>query len=252
MLTVGEIYRFIDQKAPFATQEDYDNSGLLLGHPDQQVHHILVALDCAMGVAQEAEAIGADLIVTHHPLMFASRKNLREDDGEGAILCRLIRGHKALIAAHTCLDRAPGGMNDVLAETIGLAHITGEDFLRVGDLPHPMTVEDCTRWLQDHLKTVVRPMGRSTNMVHRVGLCSGAGSEMWQQAKAMGADAFVSGEIHHHHALTACQQGVTCFECGHAATETVGIFALADALQKHADAVQWNVRVTKSLLNAYD
>jgi GTP cyclohydrolase I len=252
MLTVQDVYDFINEVAPFATQEDYDNSGLLVGHPVQEVHHIHFALDCTMAVAQEAENLDADLIVTHHPLMFSARKNLREDDGEGAILCRMIRNHQSLIAAHTCLDRAPGGMNDVLANAVGLTDVTGEDFLRVGNLPRTMTVTECAAWLSEHLHTVVRPMGNGNKTVHRMGLCSGAGSELWQDAWQNGADAFLSGEIHHHHALAACQHGVTCFECGHAATETIGIFALADALQKHADAVQWNVRVTKSLLDVYD
>ena len=249
MLTVRQVLEYINVRAPFDTQEDFDNSGLLLGNPETPVRHILVALDCTEAVAAEAERVDADLIVTHHPLMFSPRKRLCEDDAEAALLCRLIRGKRALIAAHTNLDQAQDGMNDVLASIIGLTDVTGDGFLRVGFLPKPMKAEAFAAQLAERLQTVVRTMGGGT--VRRVGLCSGAGSEFWQAAKALGADAFVSGEIRHHHALASCAAGVTCFECGHHATEEPGIFALADALQNWPDAVQWKVHVTKSQVNAY-
>ena len=92
---------------------------------------------------QEAERLGASLIVTHHPLMFHARKRMTEEDAEGRLLCRLIRGHRALLAAHTNLDRAAGGINDVLAEVCGLRDTVGEEFLRVGNLPAPWRRGSC-------------------------------------------------------------------------------------------------------------
>lgn len=251
MLTVQNVYDFINTLAPFDTQADFDNSGLLLGDPAAEVRHIHVALDCTEAVAREAEALGADLIVTHHPLLFSPRKNLREDDPEARLMCRLIRQQQALIAAHTCLDQAPGGMGDVLAAAIGLQDVTGEGYVRVGRLPAPMEAAALAKELARRLHTVVRPMGPADRVIRRVGLCTGAGGEFWAQAAAMGADAFVSGEIRHHHALAANAAGVVCFECGHHATEEPGIFALADALQNWPDAVQWRVRITKSRAGAY-
>ena len=251
MLTVQNVYDFINARAPFDTQEAFDNSGLILGDPAMAVRHILVALDCTEAVAREAEALGAELIVTHHPLLFSPRKILREDDPEARLLCRLIRSRQALIAAHTCLDQAPGGTNDALAAAIGLKDVAGEGYIRVGRLSAPMTAAALAEALSCRLHTVVRPMGPSDRLIQRVGLCTGAGSEFWPQAAAMGAEAFVSGEIRHHHALAACTAGLVCFECGHHATEEPGIFALADALQNWPDAVQWKVRVTKSRAGAY-
>lgn len=251
MLTVQDVYDFINERAPFDTQADFDNSGLLVGSPAAAVHHIHVAMDCTEAVAQEAAALGADLIVTHHPVMFSPRKTLREDDPEARLLCRLIRGGQALIAAHTSLDQAPGGINDVLAAAIGLEDVTGEGFLRVGNLPAAMTPDALAQHLAQRLHTVVRPMGPAGRSIRRVGVCSGAGSDCWAQAAEMGAVGFVSGEIRHHHALAASEARMVCFECGHHATEEPGIFALADALQNWPDAVQWKVRVTKSRLGAY-
>ena len=100
MLTVADVYAYVNGRAPFDTQMDFDNAGLLTGAMDQPVTGIHVALDCTEGVIQEAERLGANLIVTHHPLMFHARKRMTEEDVEGRLLCRLIRGHMALLAAH--------------------------------------------------------------------------------------------------------------------------------------------------------
>ena len=94
-------------------------------------------------------------------------------------------------------------------------------------------------------------MGHEDALIRRVGLCSGSGSEFWQEAAAMGAQAFLTGEAKHHHALEAAQAGVIILEAGHFATEVPGIFALADALQIWPDAVQYGVCVSKSEAPAY-
>lgn len=251
MLTVGDVKAFIDERAPFATQADFDNSGLLIGSPDTPVRGIHVALDVTERVLDEAESAGANVLVTHHPLMFHPRSRLTEDDGEARLICRLIRGRMALISAHTCLDQAPGGINDVLAGLCGLKGVTGEGYLRVGDLSEPVCGGALARRLEQTLHTVIRVMGDDSLNVRRLGVSSGAGSDGWQEARAMGADAFLSGEIRHHHALAAAQAGMLCLEAGHFATEEPGIFALADALQNHLDALQYSVCVSKSRVGAY-
>ena len=250
-MKVIDVYRRLDQIAPFDTQEAFDNSGLLTGHPDWEVTGALLTLDCTPAAVREAVEHGANLIISHHPLMFSPRKTLREDDPEAALLSALIRSRIALIACHTCLDKAPGGINDVLADRAGLEQVEGEGFLRVGNLPETMTAEAYGALLSERLHTVTRIMGDPRQQVTRVGLCSGAGSDEWEEAKALGADAFISGEIKHHHALAAAQQGVVCFECGHHATEEPGILALSAALQMGPNGVQWNLPVIKSTKKAY-
>jgi len=251
MLKVQDIYDFINERAPFDTQLDFDNCGLLLGDPQAEVRGVHVALDCTEEVVDEAIAAGANVIVTHHPVIFSARKHLREDNADARLLCRIIRANIAVISAHTCLDRAIGGVNDVLAQAIGLENVQGEDFLRVGSLPAPLSAQAFADQLGERLHTTVRLMGDPTQPVSCIGLCSGSGSEYWADAQAMGANGFVSGEIRHHHALSAASAGVICFECGHHATEEPGIFALADALQMWENVVQYDVMVTKSQAGAY-
>lgn len=252
-MTVQEIYRIIDEIAPFDTQEGFDNSGLLVGSGAWEAHHVLFALDVTDRVLDEAEALGADLIVTHHPLMFHARKTLTEDDPEGRLLCRMIRSRIALISAHTNLDLAQGGTGDALAEALGLTHVVSDGYVRVGELPPTATVGDLIDLLPEALCTTVRAMGQFPREKHirRLGLVTGSGGEFWPIARKMGAEAFLTGEIRHHEALDMVASGMLALECGHFATEEPGIFALADALQNRLNAVQYSVCVSKSAAGAY-
>ena len=116
---VSDIYRILDEIAPFDTQMDFDNAGLLLGDPEAPVRCILTALDLTSGVAEEARRVGAQLLVTHHPVFFRPVKRLVETDPEARNVCALIRGNVAMIAAHTNFDMAEGGVNDALAAQLG-------------------------------------------------------------------------------------------------------------------------------------
>lgn len=251
MLTVQQVYDFINERAPFETQVAYDNSGLLVGDPHREVTGIHFALDVTNEVIDEAVANGANLIVTHHPMMFSPIKRLVETDHQARLLCRLIREGITLISAHTNLDQAPGGINDVLAQRIGLTDVVGEGFVRVGTLPTPMTAGELAAHISSALGDVVRVMGDASAVVEKVGMCSGSGADEWPAAAAMGAQAFLTGEAKHHIALEASNAGVVILEAGHHATEEPGIFALADALQKADIVVQYNVRVSTSRAKAY-
>lgn len=251
MLTVQQVLDFINERAPFDTQLPFDNSGLLVGHPDNEVSGIHFALDVTNHVIDEAIANGANLIVTHHPMMFSPIKRLTETNHEARLLCRLIRAGISLISAHTNLDQAVGGCNDVLAQTIGLTDIQGEGFIRVGSLPRPMAASELAAHIGEKLGDVIRVMGDSSAVITKVGMCSGAGADEWPAAAAMGAEAFLTGEVKHHIALEAADAGIVMLEAGHHATEAPGIFALAKALQNSDLGVQYNVRVSLSRAKAY-
>lgn len=251
MLTVQQILDFINERASFETQLAFDNSGLLVGDPQQEVTGVHFALDLTSKVIDEAIAHGANLIVTHHPVMFSAIKRLVETDYEARLLCRLIRANISLIAAHTNLDQAIGGCNDVLAKTIGLTDIVGEGFVRVGTLPSPLTAGELAASIGEALGDVVRVMGNPSAIIEKVGMCSGAGADEWPAAAAMGAQAFLTGEVKHHIALAAADAGMVMLEAGHHATEEPGIFALAEALQNSKLGVQYHVCVSTSRAKAY-
>ena len=251
MITVKDIRDLIHSVAPFDTQEEWDNSGLLVGSASREVNGILFALDATERVIDEAVEKGAQLIVTHHPLMLHGRRELTDADHEGRIVARLIRENISLIAAHTNLDQAAGGINDTLAAVCGLESVEGDGFFRCGTLPSPVTADEFRQRLEEELGDSVRRMGPAEAVIRKVGVCSGGGGDFWTQAAESGCDAFVSGEIRHHHALAMTDSGIVGFECGHFATEAPGILALAEALQNSLDEVQCNVRVYISGIPAY-
>ena len=250
-MTVQHLYNLIDRFAPFAIQADGDNSGFLVGSASQEVTGVLFALDVTEPVIDEAVSLGAQLIVTHHPLMFSPFHALTDGSYEGRLIRRLTRENISLIAAHTNLDQAPGGINDTLAAACGLTDVTGEGFFRSGLLPKPMTAREFADELCGRLRTTVRVMGPEDRIIRKAGLCSGGGSDMWHDAVETGCDAFVSGEIKHHWGLALADSSVIGFECGHFATEEPGVRALAAALQKELNQVECKVRIYVSGISAY-
>ena len=250
-MNVRTIYDLINTVAPFDTQWEEDNSGLLVGSTDQDVSAVLFALDVTGPVIDEACALGAQLIITHHPLMFEPVRSLTEETYEGRLVRRLVRENISLIAAHTNLDRAAGGTNDTLAALCGLSEVAGEGYYRAGSLPEPVAVRTFASSLSENLRTTVRVMGPEDRIIRRVGLCSGSGGSEWRRAAEDGCDAFVTGEIRHHIALALADAGVVTLECGHFATEEPGIAALAEALQNTLNHVECNVRVFVSAVAAY-
>ena len=250
-MTVQNMYDLIDRIAPFETQAEFDNSGLLVGAASQEICAVLFALDITEEVINEAVSRGVQLIVTHHPIMFNPLHTLTDADREGRLIRRLVRENISLIAAHTNLDQAPGGVNDTLSERCGLTGVTGQGFFRCGLLPFPLSAAEYANELKMRLQTEVRLMGPRDSLIRKVGLCSGGGSDEWHTAAESGCDAFISGEIKHHHAIAMADRGLVAFECGHFATEEPGIRALAVALQKTINTIECNVRIYVSELSAY-
>lgn len=244
--SVAQILQCLEGIAPLSDAEEWDNVGLLAGSPDSTVDTVLCALDLNLDVLNQAIVEGAQLIVTHHPILFRGRKNLREDDAEGRLLCAMVRSSIALIAMHTNYDNAQPGVNDALAAALGLTSIepVGKA-LRVGETPEP-TLGDFARKVEAALGEPVRVYGAPDRPVRRVAVLGGSGADYLPEAMAAGADAFVTGEIGYHKALDAVAEGLCVLEAGHAATERPGISALARGLQIAADALQYKVRVIDS------
>ena len=212
-MTIQHIYDYLNTKAPFATAEEWDNPGLLVGDPHQAVTHILVALDATDGALAAAKAVGADLIVTHHPVIFAPLKAL----GAHTIPYRLAAEGIALIAAHTNLDKAEGGVNDTLAARLGLTDVTvaPDGYTRIGRLPEPMTARDFAAHTGQVLDTAVRYNGDTP--VTTVAVCGGGGGDFIDACIGL-ADCYVTGEVKHHEWLAAAGR-INVIEAGHYATE---------------------------------
>ena len=209
------IYGKLNSLAPFATQESWDNSGLLVGDPGAEVKTALVVLDITAEAVREAREIGAELIISHHPVIFHPLRRLTPDGAPYALARRGV----AAICAHTNLDKASGGVNDTLAALLGLHEVqtTPDGLCRIGELPAPLPPDKLAVLTAQRLHTDIR-LCAGVREIRRVGLCTGAGGE-FAAALSGQVDAFITGEVRHHEWLQAAQDGVTLIEAGHYATE---------------------------------
>ena len=244
--TVAQVLELVNGIAPFELAEPWDNVGLLAGRPDARVDAVLCALDMSLEVLNEAARKGAGLIVTHHPILFRGRKNLCETDGEGRLLCALVRSGIAMIAAHTNFDNASPGVNDALAAALALEDVEIlESGMRLGR-PKQTDFGMFSDFAASKLGGPVRRYGALDRPIRRVAVLGGAGEDYAPLAIRAGADAYVTGEMAYHKALDAADNGLCVLEAGHAATERPAISALRRGLQIAADAVQYDICVLQS------
>ena len=239
--TVGDIREMVGRIAPYETAEEWDNVGLLVGRSGAPVHAVLIALDLTSAVIREAGELGCEAVITHHPLMFHAVRNITDDCREGELILSLAEQGMAHIAAHTNLDKAPGGVNDALMAAAGVRNVRGEGLLRVGDLEREMSFGEFSERIKTALDAQIRTYGSPGQTVHVLGCCSGAGGSDYREAMKLGADCFLTGEVRQHEALDAVHDGCPVIEAGHYETERPVCAALCDALQKEADTLQYNV-----------
>lgn len=213
-MQVQDIVAFLEEKAPRSTAEEWDNPGLLIGSGTAAAERVLVALDATPAALAEAQRIGAQLLVTHHPVIF---RPLRALDA-ASIPYQAAAAGIAVLSAHTNLDKAAGGVNDTLAALLGLTGVQpGDDGMsRIGVLPAPTNARHFAAQVGERLRTAVRVNG--DRPVQRIAVCGGSGGE-FIPALSTRADAYVTGEVRHHEWLLAEEQGLTVLEAGHYATE---------------------------------
>ena len=175
--TVGNVLELVNGIAPFELAEQWDNVGLLAGSPETPVTTVLCALDLRMAVLREAERVGAELIVTHHPILFRGRKNLCETDGEGRLLNALVRSGIAMIAAHTNFDNANPGVNDALAAALGLSGVEAlESGMRMGT-PKQTDFGSFCEFAGAALGGPTRCYGEKDRIIHKVAVLGGVGED---------------------------------------------------------------------------
>ncbi|MBR4695779.1 MAG: Nif3-like dinuclear metal center hexameric protein [Selenomonadaceae bacterium] len=247
MVKCQEIMDIMERIAPRRLAEEWDNPGLLVGSPSQEIRKILVCLDVSDAVVEKAVRIGADMIVSHHPLIFKPIRKLRTDLPLGRRLQKLLAHDIAVLAAHTNLDIAEGGVNDVLAERIGLESlepfvVTGRDgetagsLGRIGRLAVPLPIGEFALRVKDALPVShVRLISAGDRPVSKVAICSGSGAEFVGKAASLGADAYVTGDVRYHDAQHAVERGMHVIDAGHFGTEFPVVAVLKERLEQELE-----------------
>ena len=258
MATVREIEQSLFSWAPRESAMDWDNVGHLVGDPEQEVKRIVVALDITERVVQEAIDCGAQLIVSHHPVMNVrwherEMQTLRPDTRLGGLLTMLVKNDISAICMHTNLDIADGGVNDALMAALG-AEVTGGlepagtaadgrtlTCGRVGKLPNPMTMAEFLPYVAGRLHVNGLRYVNGGLPVERIAVCGGSGGNMLELAAAKGCDTFVTADVKYNRFLAAKELGINLIDADHFCTENVVIPVLQEKLQRQFPDVTFTV-----------
>ncbi len=236
MLTVKDIYDYINEIAPFCEQCEWDNSGILVGDGNAPVHKIGVVLDITPDAVRIAREKGVDLIISHHPVIFSPLTQIRSDTPSYLLAHYGINA----ICAHTSLDAAVGGVNDTLADTLGFTGVKtfvsqGEEkILRFCLLNEAITAPKLADIVKDKLGAPVI-LCQGENKIKKIAFCGGAGGDFVDFVIKNGCDAYITGELRHHEMLAAKQSSLTAIVAGHFATENPIVAVLSKKLAARFD-----------------
>ena len=242
MTTVNDILLFLEKLAPNSMKMDWDNVGLLCGSKNKEVRRILVALDPFESVCDEAITLEADLLITHHPLIFQPVKSVTDDSSIGRAILKLIRNDISAINAHTNLDCAPGGVNDVLAQKLALENIQVISPSGVDEEGRPWGLlrkgAVASQPLAQFLAQVKESLGcrglkyvDGGKQVNKVAVGGGACGGEFRDAVNAGCDTFVTSDIKYNQFWEAKELGLNLIDAGHFHTENPVCGVLAGKLQ---------------------
>jgi len=248
MANVREIFETLNEFAPVSMKMDFDNVGFLVGEADREVRTVLLSLDITDEVIEEATALGAELIVSHHPLFF-SLKTVTDEDATGRKLLKLIKSGISVICMHTNLDAAEGGVNDVLAKKVGIAipellTIEGYDesgrpycIGRFGEIGEEMSFADYLNYIKTTLSCNGLRYVSSGKRVNKVAVMGGSGGSEIQLAIKKGCDTYITSDIKYHQFIEAKEAGINIIDAGHFCTENVVIPVLESYLKNKFSTV---------------
>lgn len=221
-LTVGAVYTALEGIAPFASQANWDNSGLLVGDLNRPVSRVLLALDCSAAAVEEAKARRCELLISHHPVIFSPVRTVSFHDP----VARLAAYGISAICMHTPLDSAPCGVNATLRGLLAAPlQLQGEPQLLEGGYgmvlasETSMQADELAASLRKRLGCQVVRYCAGTRPFRRIGIAGGAGGSLLEEAIAAGCDAFITGDVKHSCWYLAKSYGVALFDCGHYHTE---------------------------------
>lgn len=251
-MLVAQLLAAVERLAPSRLAEDWDNVGLIVGRHNHPVRRVLVALELCDEVLGEAREHGCDAILTHHPPIFPTLSALT-DAGAGELVLRAAEGRVAVLSAHTNLDSAPGGLNDVMADLLGISSAgalrpsptdPGCGLGRVGRV-HPTTLGGLVERVRERFGApAISYAGDPWTRVERVACCTGSGGSLIAEALAAEADAYVTSDLRYHDADRAEGMPLVCLP--HARAERVAMRRWTKGLERALAPERVDVRFAEA------
>ena len=252
-MKIRDIVSAIEAFAPVSVQEEWNNSGLIIGSPDDEARGVLVSFDCTEETVEEAVREGCNVIVTHHPLIFKGLKRIIPGDPVCDAVIKAVRAGVAVYAAHTSADKVRGGVSFAMAEKLGLREVEvlspdadGNGLGVIGTLPEPLAAADFISFLKKAFGCSVVKASRLIDVpVARVALCGGSGAEFIPLAREKGAQAYVCADISYHNFFTP--EGFMVADIGHFESEVKITEILFSELKKNFP--NFAVRISTAMHN---
>ena len=250
-MKVRDIINVIEEFAPLSIQESWDNSGLCVGSQDAQVTSVLLGLDCTEELVDEAIACGADMIITHHPLIFSGLKRITPEDQIGAAVIKAVKAGISIYAAHTSADKVIAGVSGAMAARLGLVNVSildedgdGTGLGVVGDLQQPLSAQEAVALVKERFSLKAMRTSRPLEgHITRVAMCGGSGGSLIKAAMASGAQLYISGDISYHNFFT--REGFMIMDIGHYESEIEIVEILFSLLRKNFPT--FAVRITQNI-----
>ena len=244
----ADVIRKLEELSPLAYAESWDNPGLLAGRTDKEIKRIYIAVDATTEAIAEAESVGADMLLTHHPLIFKGIKKVNSEDFIGRRILTLLQADMCYYAMHTNFDVM--GMADAAADELKLQNrevlditfeddISKEGFGRLGDLPYPMTVDECAAYVKErfHLQAV-KVFGQGSQQLVRAAISPFSCKSMIAPAIVKCADVLITGDIDHHEGIDAVEQGMAVIDAGHYGLEKIFVPYLQEYLKRETEGIE--------------
>lgn len=246
-MNIHEIYNYIDTIAPFSTQDDFDNSGLLVENENTEITRAAVCLDITNAVIEEAHAAGAQLIISHHPVIFRKPSSLNPKSP----VFQLVKRGLSAICIHTPIDMASGGISDMMYELMGFGtpenapvlhpihRDTGIGYGKIKTLDVPVTARELAQKAKSVFGCAAVRFCDGGKPIKTVAVCSGAGNDEVYTCIEKGIDALITGDVKWHGFVDAKNAGLTVIDAGHHNTEVIVCDALIKRLSEHFKDVEF-------------
>lgn len=241
-----EVIEKIESRYPKSFAMEWDNVGLLAGRSDKEVKKIYIALDATDEVIEEAIAFGADMLITHHPLIFKALKQINDSNFISRRIIKLIQNDISYYAMHTNYDVM--GMADLAGEMLQLeeadvldvtAPEAQEGIGRVADLETPLSLKECAQFVKESFRLPsVKIFGDPEQEISRIAVSPGSGKSMIGAALIKGADVLITGDIDHHEGIDAVAQGMAIIDAGHYGIEHIFIEDMKQFCEKNFPEVE--------------
>ena len=239
-----EIIKKLEQLYPLSFAASWDNSGFQIGDLEKEIHTVYLALDATDEVIDHAIEAGADLLITHHPMIFSGIKSVTADHFIGRRIIKLIKEDLCYYAAHTNYDVAQ--MADTAASCLGLQSCevlspscintetgTKEGYGRIGEFSHEMTLKECAQLIKKIFSlNEVKVFGDERKWIKKAAILPGSGKSMMADALKAQADVMITGDIDHHAGIDAVAQGIAVIDAGHYGTEHIFMDQVKQELEK--------------------